>query len=349
MVNLNDIKMRSFFEQYQLYYRYDEKYKLLINAYNTSHSDIEKTVFICLISHEQEKWDTDNHANLDFTEKRLIEYARDNPSLWWCNLALSLINLDKNKMDRISCENTVSMLESVKAYFDKETPSFVLFFLAHAYYALGKVQNSIESNEIFLVKAENEIEALCSQYQSFIREHSKYWAMIMNFRGNLAKRKASITNSVAEENIPYTHDENYQSLDEKAKYYYNLSKDIDSEFEFPYNGLGNIYREQRNYKEAIECYSNALRINCEFMYPWNFIGDCFRMLEEYDIALKCYDKALQCCTHNDSRKFIPLYGIGRVYYELGNRNNFLDKYIRRAEMYFSKAEAYIDNDLPQAR
>lgn len=321
-------------------FKYSEKINLLTRMYSTESSDAVKSAVNCLMAIEQK--DSPALASLlEFYENDLKKII-DSDNSWWINLTFAIINLNKRKLNKERCTETIGLLEKVKRLFEKDVPSFVFFYAAHAYFERSKVQTNTADGLSDIKQANSYLDQLMSSYCDLLENNKKYQALILNLRGNISMKEESF--KVQDDLISDTREDL-----EKAESFFLKAKEIDETFEFSYNGLGNIYRERCNYKMAIFYYNKAIKCNAEFMYPWNFLGDCFRILEEYEVALKCYKKALEICNEYNNFRALPLYGIGRVYYELGNRNNFEDKYIKRAELYFEKAESFIDEEIPQSR
>lgn len=71
---------------------------------------------------------------------------------------------------------------------------------------------------------------------------------------------------------------------------------------------GEIYIEQKEYKKAIEVYTNALR-----HYPDNYqiyynLGVCYSMINDFDIARKCFQKTVEL---NDDI-YLAYYRLGQI-------------------------------------
>lgn len=112
------------------------------------------------------------------------------------------------------------------------------------------------------------------------------------------------------------------------------------EYAFQHNVYGNFYRMKGDYNYAIKEYELALKCfkyekksnnnDKECVYPLNYIGDCYRYMEVYDKAEGKYIEAIRI---NLNHPF-PWNGLGRVYYELGNRKSNNDEYYQIARDYF---------------
>lgn len=76
----------------------------------------------------------------------------------------------------------------------------------------------------------------------------------------------------------------------------------------PQKCYGQIYIEQKDFKKAIEVYTNALK-----HYPENYeiyynLGVCYSMINDFDIARKCFQKTVEI---NDDI-YIAYYRLGQI-------------------------------------
>ena len=74
---------------------------------------------------------------------------------------------------------------------------------------------------------------------------------------------------------------------------YNKAVNIDPKFAFAWDNLGLSYRKIGNYKEAIKCYENRLKLIHQELYPFNNMGVAYTMLEDYTSAAETYDKYIK--------------------------------------------------------
>lgn|GEM_PF-2034610 len=134
-----------------------------------------------------------------------------------------------------------------------------------------------------------------------------------------------------------------KNYNNKAEEMYREALGINPRFAPAHNGLGNFYRKNKEFHEAIKEYEKAIQFDKDFFYPWYYMGDCYRLLERHDKAEEYYTRAHQL---NRDQAF-PYYGLGRIYYELGNRTNTGKKhyYYEKAEAYFSEAIGINENYL----
>lgn len=79
------------------------------------------------------------------------------------------------------------------------------------------------------------------------------------------------------------------------------------------NGLGNYYREMGNYNYAVKLYELIKEVDSQFIYPYVYLGDCYRILSDYQKAVENYTRAGEL----QPNSVFALYGLGRVCYELG--------------------------------
>jgi len=74
--------------------------------------------------------------------------------------------------------------------------------------------------------------------------------------------------------------------------FFKKSLEIDSEYAYPWNGLGLVYREQKNYAQAIEAFEKAISLDSEYVYPWNGLGLVYREQKNYAQAIEAFEKAI---------------------------------------------------------
>ena len=79
-----------------------------------------------------------------------------------------------------------------------------------------------------------------------------------------------------------------------------------------YNNLGNIYKEQKNYKKAITNYKKAVKIKPNYYEAYNNLGVLYKKIKDYPSALKSIYKALDI-TVNSPQVFNSL---ASLYFEL---------------------------------
>lgn len=251
-------------------------------------------------------------------------------SPWW-SLLEGIVYLKHGKYNLTNCEHAI---ESLGQYYKmtNDESSFYLFYCGHAYYEIGKLTDDENTSYIALKKS---MVCFSKIYNNYLDDKpDRYKATVLNALGNVEFKIQNRTNNKDFE----TAKQNYK----KALIY-------DEGFSFAYNGLGNIYREKFKYGKAIQMYSRAANAP-DFMWPWNYLGDCFRHLEKYKLAMKCYERAIAICKRVDDPMFVvPLYGIGRIYYELGNRNNSNELYYKKSIEIFLEIKDQFSSCPPQIR
>ncbi len=147
--------------------------------------------------------------------------------------------------------------------------------------------------------------------------------------------------------------------DKAEKYYKDAMAETNDEFAYPYNGLGKNYLKNREIPKAINEFQKAMLKKPDFVYPLAYLGDCFLIQGDYQKALSLYKNALRKIgldidefdlikikdinsPHDTIHKWkaviVSLYGIGRVYYELGKSED-PDKYYNLAQTYFNATKA----------
>jgi tetratricopeptide (TPR) repeat protein len=78
-----------------------------------------------------------------------------------------------------------------------------------------------------------------------------------------------------------------------------------------YNGLGNVYYEQKKYEEAIEVYKQAIAINPNLVQAFNGLGNVYYEQKKYEEAIEVYKQAIGI-----NPNLVQVYnGLGNVYFE----------------------------------
>jgi tetratricopeptide (TPR) repeat protein len=115
---------------------------------------------------------------------------------------------------------------------------------------------------------------------------------------------------------------------EKAKESYLKAIDIDEKFAFPWNGLGNVYKEQKDYEKAKESYLKAIAIDEKYVHPWNGLGNVYKEQKDYEKAKESYLKAIDI----DEKFAFPWNGLGNVYYEQKDYEKAKEAYLKAIEI-----------------
>ena len=97
---------------------------------------------------------------------------------------------------------------------------------------------------------------------------------------------------------------------------------LDPEFAIPWNGKGNVLRDQKRYDEALAAYEKAIALDPEFAYPWNGKGIVLHNQKRYDEAMAAYEKAISL----DAEFAAPWYGKGNVLQEQNRYDEALAVY-----------------------
>ena len=84
---------------------------------------------------------------------------------------------------------------------------------------------------------------------------------------------------------------------------------IDDKYASPWNNLGNVYADQRRYDEAIAAYQQAIAIDDKYAYPWNGLGAVHAEQKRYDDAIAAFQQAIII----DGKFASPWHNLGAVY------------------------------------
>ncbi|GAI65976.1 unnamed protein product, partial [marine sediment metagenome] len=78
-----------------------------------------------------------------------------------------------------------------------------------------------------------------------------------------------------------------------AKLYLEKALEIDVKYSEPYNNLGNIYLEEKEYEKAIELYKKALGLNPDYAAAHSNLGLAYKRLKRISEAVEHFKKASQ--------------------------------------------------------
>lgn len=118
---------------------------------------------------------------------------------------------------------------------------------------------------------------------------------------------------------------------------------LDPDYIPAYNNRGNLYRSLKEHKKAFEDYNKALELNPQYAYAYNGRGLLYWDLKEWGNALENYNKAIE---------LNPTYALayrnrGLLYVELGELDNAVEDYTQAIQLdpkykraYLSRANAY---------
>ncbi|WP_448337817.1 tetratricopeptide repeat protein, partial [Chloroflexus aurantiacus] len=68
---------------------------------------------------------------------------------------------------------------------------------------------------------------------------------------------------------------------------------LDPQYAYPWNGLGNVYRQQGRYDEAIAAYQRAIDIDPQFAAPWQGLGLVYTLQGELEQAVTAFRRAIE--------------------------------------------------------
>lgn len=81
-----------------------------------------------------------------------------------------------------------------------------------------------------------------------------------------------------------------------------------------YNGLGKIYKQKKDWEEAIKWYKKAIEINPKYEAPYYGLGVVYYTKGEYDEAIRWFEE----CLRVNSKYTSPLCGLGSAYHKKNN-------------------------------
>ena len=105
--------------------------------------------------------------------------------------------------------------------------------------------------------------------------------------------------------------------------YWTKTIELNSQYHFGYNNLGNVFLKQDEFKKALDCYDKAIKIKPDYYEAFHNKGNVLTKMNDPTSAIKSFDKALQI--KND---YLP---------SLKSRNSF---YIKQKK--FNKALIELD-------
>jgi tetratricopeptide (TPR) repeat protein len=138
----------------------------------------------------------------------------------------------------------------------------------------------------------------------------------------------------------------------KARAAYLNAIGLDDKFAFPWNGLGHLYSNQKEYRKAREAFQEAIKLDDKYASPWHNLADMYRVQKKYDKAIEDYLKAIEI----DDKFAYPWYGLGNVYSEQNVFEEARKAYQKAIKLDGKFADAYrnygltlVDYDLERAR
>ncbi len=103
-----------------------------------------------------------------------------------------------------------------------------------------------------------------------------------------------------------------------------------------YNNRGNLYRKLNKYQEALEDYNKALELDPDYALAYYNRGNLYRELNEHQKALEDYNKALEL----DPDYALAYYNRGLLYHELNEYQKALEDYNKALERNPDDPDAY---------
>lgn len=106
---------------------------------------------------------------------------------------------------------------------------------------------------------------------------------------------------------------------------------------------GGIYLEQKEFKKAIEVYTNAVKYNANNYEIYYNLGVCYSMINDFDIARKCFQKTIEL----NEEMYLAYYRLGQLallYRDFDSAEESFSKSIcneKEAKAYFELAKIHI--------
>jgi len=79
--------------------------------------------------------------------------------------------------------------------------------------------------------------------------------------------------------------------DQRGDYLVSQGIEINPRYSYAYNNLGNIYKNQRNYEEAIKCYKKAVEFLSTYTLALANMGVCYLKIKNYREAFNALERA----------------------------------------------------------
>ena len=95
----------------------------------------------------------------------------------------------------------------------------------------------------------------------------------------------------------------------KAEEAYRKAIELDDKFAYPWNGLGSIYGKQKFSSKAIAAFHKAIELDDKFANPWNGLGNVYDEQKDYPKAEEAYRKSIEM----DDKFAYPWNGLGNIY------------------------------------
>ena len=132
--------------------------------------------------------------------------------------------------------------------------------------------------------------------------------------------------------------------DEAIKYW-KKATELNPQYHFGYNNLGNVFLKKKNFKEALDYYDKAIKIKPDYHEAHYNKGHVLTEIKDFENAVKIFDKVLEM-----KSDYIPALKARNKFYikenKLSKALNLLEKLIiyepDNAGLYVQKAEVLLE-------
>jgi len=80
--------------------------------------------------------------------------------------------------------------------------------------------------------------------------------------------------------------------DEAIKYW-KKTTELNPQYHFGYNNLGNVFLKKKNFKEALDCYDKAIKVKPDYYEAHYNKGHVFTEIKDFKNAVKSFDKVIE--------------------------------------------------------
>jgi tetratricopeptide (TPR) repeat protein len=113
-----------------------------------------------------------------------------------------------------------------------------------------------------------------------------------------------------------------------------------------YSNLGNIYRDESRYEEAIQLYKKAIQYDPAYAIAYSNLGRTYRIMNKNDEAIRTYLRAIEISPMEEAYN-----GLGNVYRNIGKYVEAIASYEKAAELcpgcaaiYFNLGNIFAETD-----
>jgi len=132
--------------------------------------------------------------------------------------------------------------------------------------------------------------------------------------------------------------------DEAIKYW-KKATELNPQYHFGYNNLGNVFLKKKNFKEALDYYDKAIKIKPDYYEAHYNKGHVLTEIKDFENAVKIFDKVIEM-----KSDYIPALKARNKFYikenKLSKALNLLEKLIiyepDNAGLYVQKAEVLLE-------